>query len=137
LFIFCARDGRGIIVGILDTGVDPAAIGLTTTSDGRPKVIDIIDCSGSGDVAMGPPVSVASDGTLKGLSGRIITVCSNWKNPTKVYRLGIKVRLWYKVFAVLTQYQVLYKRNLKFKIACHPVDCSALQYQLELLNTVL
>ena len=85
------RDGRGIVVGILDTGVDPAAIGLSVTSDGRPKVVDVIDCSGSGDVVMGPSLAAGADGSLKGVTGRTLIVNKNWKNPSGQYRLGAKV----------------------------------------------
>ena len=93
-------DGRGIVVGILDTGVDPGAIGLSITSDGKPKVIDIIDCSGSGDVSMGnlvcPDEKRGDVGdsvvyTLKGITGRTLTLNPKWINPTNKYRLGIKV----------------------------------------------
>ena len=42
-------DGRGTVVLILDSGVDIGIEGLTTTSTGEPKVIDVQDFSGEGD----------------------------------------------------------------------------------------
>jgi len=45
-------NGRGIVIFILDSGVDMAVPGLTQTSDGRMKVIDVRDFSGQGDVLL-------------------------------------------------------------------------------------
>lgn len=44
-------DGRGTIVCILDDGVDIGITGLLKTSEGKTKVIDVQDMSGTGDVA--------------------------------------------------------------------------------------
>lgn len=83
-------NGKGVIVAIFDTGVDPGAVGLKTTPDGRPKIIDIVDCTGSNDIIMAPPAKVQDDGTLKGLTGRTLRFNPTWKNPSGTYRLGLK-----------------------------------------------
>jgi subtilisin family serine protease len=45
-------DGRGVLIGILDEGVDPTVPGLLTTSSGGPKVLDLRDFSDEGRVAL-------------------------------------------------------------------------------------
>ncbi|HKW41858.1 MAG TPA: S8 family serine peptidase, partial [Gemmatimonadales bacterium] len=56
-------DGRGVLIAILDTGVDPGVDGLITTSTGSPKVIELRDFSGEGRVALSP-VTPGEDGTV-------------------------------------------------------------------------
>lgn len=56
-------DGRGVLIGILDTGVDPGVDGLIATSTGTPKLLDVRDFSGEGAVVL-TPVTPAGDGTV-------------------------------------------------------------------------
>lgn len=83
-------DGRGVVIAIFDTGVDPTAAGLQTTTTGEPKVIDVIDSTGGGDVDLAAPAKPAADGTLAGKSGRKLTLPANGTNPSGEYRLGLK-----------------------------------------------
>jgi tripeptidyl-peptidase-2 len=97
-------DGRGIVIGIFDTGVDPGAIGLSKCPDGSPKILDLHDCTGAGDVSM-KEKRVASTTDLDldtgkeyiiGLTGKKLLLNSNWPNPTKEFRVGIKAM--YEIF---------------------------------------
>jgi len=45
-------DGRGIVIFILDSGVDMDVSGMKETSDGKVKIIDVRDFSGQGDVML-------------------------------------------------------------------------------------
>jgi hypothetical protein len=94
-------DGRNVRVGIFDTGIDPGASdSINTMLDGTtPKLIDIVDCTGSGDVDVstecvvtelvpGDNESQATDTSsavsgsaywkLTGLTGRELRLPTSW-----------------------------------------------------------
>jgi subtilisin family serine protease len=57
------RDGRGVLIAILDSGIDPDVPGLQLTSEGRPKLVDLRDFSGEGRIALSP--AVVTDDTVR------------------------------------------------------------------------
>lgn len=82
-------DGRGVVVAILDTGVDPGVAGLQVTSDGRPKIIDMVDGTGSGDVDTREVRKPRGD-TLEGLSGRQLKLSKAWLKREREFHVGLK-----------------------------------------------
>ncbi len=58
-------DGRGVIIVILDTGIDMGIEGLKQTSLGTPKVIDVQDFSGGGDVPLIKAKVLMQDGRME------------------------------------------------------------------------
>ncbi len=66
-------DGRGVVVAILDTGVDPGHPRLAKTSTGEDKILDLLDATDDGIVDTSQPVE-AKDGKAVGLTGRVLTL---------------------------------------------------------------
>ena len=65
-------DGRGIVVAILDTGIELEHPALQTTSTGEPKIIDVFD--GTDDGYLPLPIETKSGGeAIRGITGRILT----------------------------------------------------------------
>lgn len=86
-------DGRGILIGLLDSGIDPGVPGLIATSTGAPKILDLRDFSGEGRIAL-RPVRPDTDGTVL-VDGRRL------RGAARIGRLAVR-RAWYAgVFAEL------------------------------------
>lgn len=82
-------DGRGIRVAVLDSGVDPGAKGLNQTTEGLPKIVNILDATGSGDVDTSQTVKSSENGTIEGLTGRDLKLHPDWVKPDRTFHLGM------------------------------------------------
>jgi subtilisin family serine protease len=63
-------DGRGVLIAILDSGVDPGAAGLDSTSAGRAKLLDLRNFSSEGRIELAP---VVPEGDAVPLGGRRVS----------------------------------------------------------------
>ena len=55
---------------------------MQVTSDGKPKILDILDCTGSGDVDMSKVVQADAEGVITGYFDTPLEVNPEWKNPS-------------------------------------------------------
>ncbi|HTH66423.1 MAG TPA: S8 family serine peptidase [Gemmatimonadales bacterium] len=86
-------DGRGVLIAILDSGIDPGVAGLVVTSTGGPKTLDLRDFSGEGQVVL-RPVSPSADGLLQ-VGGRTL------RGASRIGRLAASAAWYAGVFREL------------------------------------
>ncbi|XLR50177.1 hypothetical protein S83_000849 [Arachis hypogaea] len=91
--IFVSHDSASLfnysIYMFTNFGIDPAAAGLQVTSNEKPKILDVIDCSGSGDVDT-LKVKADAHGCICGASGASLIINTSWKNPSGEWHIGYK-----------------------------------------------
>ena len=104
-------DGRGVVIAVLDTGIDPSAGGLQVgcywsvtclrrkkrlvsqkTTEGKDKILDIIDATGSGDVDTSciRRTDADADRKIQSPDGRTLEIPDEWCNPTGTWHVGLK-----------------------------------------------
>lgn len=66
-------DGRGVLIAILDTGIDPGIPGLQQTADDATKIVDLRDFSGEGRIRLAP---VSRNGDTLRVAGRAVAGAS-------------------------------------------------------------
>ena len=83
-------DGRGVLIAILDSGIDPAVAGLVATSTGAPKVIELRDFSGEGRVSLAA-FPAPTEGDMKGAAriGRLTTATTWYRGVFRELPLGL------------------------------------------------
>ena len=65
---------------------------LQKTSDGQPKVLDLIDTTGSGDVDTScvRKTVTETDREIVSLNGHVLKIPDEWCNPTREWHVGVK-----------------------------------------------
>lgn len=117
-------DGTGIKVAILDTGVSLGVKGLEVTTNGNSKIIDVVDCTGSGDVLMKDlsknnikiNENNENEYIINGLSGRKLYLGKEWVdkyNSSLNFKIGIKSG--YELFPSMIIKRLKKNNNNKFK----------------------